>query len=314
MKELFRQSFGYILVIAGAACWGLTGLFVDQLYQAGFTPWQVVAARMSSSAFVLFLVLILFEREHLRIDRRDLPYLILLGLCGMSLFNGFYFAVMDRASLAIAVVFVYTSPIFASLIAKFAFGEQLSLQKNMAIVLTIIGCAMAIGFIPLGGSEPIDLLTVFLGLMAGLFCASYSLIGKYVSGRYHPLTITFYGFTAGSVISVPTSAIWQQTSTVLQIDVLLPMLALTFIATIAAYLLFTLGLAYVESSRAAILSSTELVVSVLLSVFVLNEIVTFWQAVGFVLVITSIMLTVVSFRRRVERKYPGKEYSYTNEG
>ena len=35
----------YILTIIGAACWGVIGLFIQPLYDRGFTAWDVVTIR-----------------------------------------------------------------------------------------------------------------------------------------------------------------------------------------------------------------------------------------------------------------------------
>ncbi|SDO18765.1 DMT family transporter [Alkalicoccus daliensis] len=312
MREKLNAALGYIFVISGAACWGVTGLFVQQLYSYDFSPWQVVAARLTLSTLLLLIVMLIFAREYLKVRWKDFPYLFALGALSIALFNWFYFAVMDQASIAIAVVFVYTSPVFAALIAKFLYNEKLTLQKNIAIVLTILGCSLAIGLIP-AGATPIAFTTVLLGLAAGLFAASYSLLGKFVSGLYHPLTITFYALLSGSIFSLPASGIWEHRALLLGGSIWVPLLGISIISTIFAYVLFTLGLKYVESSKAAILSSVELVISVIISVYVLNEILTLYQAAGFVLVIISIVLTVISFRRRIKKKYPGKEYSWSRE-
>ncbi|WP_245922642.1 DMT family transporter [Alkalicoccus saliphilus] len=303
-----RAALGYILVLSGAACWGMTGLFVQTLYEFGFSPWQVVTARMTMSALILFIIILMFAKEYLKIKLKDLPYLCALGIVSMAVFNWFYFAVMERASVAVAVVFVYTSPIFAALIARFLYREKLTIQKNAAIGLTIVGCALAVGLLPPGGDSA-DTLTILLGLLAGLFCASYSLLGKFVTGIYHPLTITFYALLSGMAFTIPTSGIWEHRALLTAGEIWIPLLGISIISTIFAYLLFTYGLAYVESSKAAILSSMELVVSVIISIFILNEILTWWQGSGFILVIAAIMLTVISFRRRVRQKYPGTEYT-----
>lgn len=309
MRAKFNAAIGYILVISGAACWGMTGLFVQQLYEFGFTPWQVVTARLTISSVILFLFLLISARHYLRIQLRDLPYFFVLGVVSIALFNWFYFAVMERSSIAIAVVFVYTSPIFAALIARFLYQEKLTLQKNIAIVFTVVGCALAIEFIP-AGNIAITFSTVLLGLLAGLFCSSYSLLGKHISGMYHPLTMTFYAILSGSLFTLPTSGIWEHRQTLMEGSIWMPIIGISVISTIFAYILFTLGLTYVESSKAAILSAVELVVSVMISVFILNQFLSWWQALGFVLVIISIILTVVSFRRRVEQLYPDQEYTW----
>ncbi|WP_280768854.1 DMT family transporter [Salipaludibacillus daqingensis] len=309
MKSTINQALAYALVIGGAACWGLTGMFVQQLYGYNFTPWQVVTVRLSISSIILFFILFLFSRESLRVKLKDLPYFFVLGVVSIALFNWFYFAVMERATVAIAVVFIYTSPIFAAFIARFLYKEKVTIQKSIAITLTILGCSLAIGFIP-AGNISITIGTLLLGLLAGLFNSSYSLIGKFISGIYHPFTMTFYALVFGSLFTIPTSGIWEHRDAMLTGAIWVPLLGISIISTIFAYILFTLGLYYVESSKAVILSSVELIISVIISVYVLNELLTLWQSFGIVLMIISIILTVASFRRRVKQLYPDKDISW----
>ncbi|MGJ9381937.1 DMT family transporter [Salipaludibacillus sp. CF4.18] len=299
-KIKMNQALAYACVVIGASCWGIVGLFVQQLYASGFTPWQVVTIRLTISSLILFPVLFILFRQYLKIDWKDIPYFFILGVFSIALFNWCYFAVMERSSVAIAVVFVYTSPVFAALIARILYREKLTLQKNLAIIFTVAGCALAIEFIPIGGIT-VTLSTVLLGLLAGLFCSSYSIIGKHVSRAYHPVTITFYAMICGSVFMIPTSQIWKKTEMLLTAEIWMPIMGISVISTILAYVLFTLGLSYVESSKAAILSSAELIISVLVSIYILNESLTFWQGFGFIFVVASVVLTIFSFKKRASQ-------------
>lgn len=309
MNLSLSQPWAYLFVILGASCWGMTGMFVQELYSYGLTPWQVVTLRLTASSLILLGLLGMFHPAKLKVQLKDLPHLFLLGIVSIAFFNLFYFIVMERATIAIAVVFIYTSPIFASLIARVLFGESLTFRKGIAILLTIMGCALAIGLIP-GGEAKIGIVTILIGLLSGLFCASYSLIGKTLAGKYHPFTTTFYALVGGTAVSLPTSGIHEHAQAFMIPSFWIPVLGLSIISTIMGYILFTIGLYYVESSKAVILSSVELVVSVLISVLVLSEALSIWQGLGVILIIFSISLTVISFRRRVKKAYPDMEISW----
>ncbi|WP_240335283.1 DMT family transporter [Paraliobacillus sediminis] len=290
-----NHYFAYGLVILGASFWGLTGLFVENLYAFNFTPWQVVTVRLSVSSFILFIILASIARSYLKIRIKDLPYFMALGVVSMALFNWCYFEVMERSTLSVAVIFIYTSPAFTAIIARFLFKEKLPLQKIIAVFLTIIGCGFVIQFLPIG-SFSLTSTTIILGLLSGLFCSSYSIIGKFASRIYHPLTITVYSMICGSIFMIPTSSIWTQKEAFMIKEVWLNILGISIISTIFAYILFTIGLSYVESSKASILSSFELVIAVLIGLLLLNEMLSSWQVFGFILVFLSLFLTVFSFR------------------
>ncbi|MET3683270.1 drug/metabolite transporter (DMT)-like permease [Alkalibacillus flavidus] len=297
-----NHVIAYIMVTLGAVFWGLTGLFVQNLYATGFTPWQVVTLRLTFSSLILLAMLALLARSYLKIRLKDIPYFIALGVFSISLFNWFYFQVIDLATLAVAVVFVYTSPVFAAIIAKTLFNEPLTKPKLAAIMLTILGSAFAIEFLPLG-EFALTIQTILFGLLAGFFCSTYSLLGKNVSRWYHPFTITFYAMASGAVFLIPTSGIWNNANAFTDGSVWLNILGIVAISTIAAYLLYTMGLSYIESSKAAILSSVEIIIAVMVSVVVFNETLTGYQLLGFVLLFASLFLTVFKFKKVKKFKF-----------
>ncbi|WP_223154907.1 DMT family transporter [Alkalibacillus aidingensis] len=292
-----NHVIAYGMVILGAGFWGLTGLFVQNLYAYGFTPWQVVTLRLTFSSLILLIMLAIVARNHLKIRLKDLPYFIALGVLSIAFFNWFYFQVMDLASLSVAVIFVYTSPVFAAIIAKIFFNEALTLPKIIAIILTITGSAFAIEFLPIGEFS-LTIQTIIYGLLAGFFCSTYSLVGKNVSRWYHPFTITFYALLCGAIFLIPTSGIWEHHQAFMNGEVWINILGIVIVSTVAAYLLYTIGLSYIESSKATILSSIEIVIAVLVGVSVFGEVLTGWQLLGFMFLFVSLFLTVFSFKSR----------------
>ncbi|MRH42543.1 EamA family transporter [Aquibacillus halophilus] len=292
-----NNFIAYLLIVLGASFWGLTGLFVKYLYTFGFSPMEVVTVRLTVSSVILFVVLYLFAPSYLRINFKHLPYFFGLGVVSIAFFNWAYFEVIERASLSIAVIMVYTSPVFAALIARFLFKEMLTPQKIIAVLLTIIGCGFVVGLLP-NGVTSVSIMTILLGVLSGLFCSLYSIIGKHVSHIYHPITITVYSMICGSIFMVPASKIWMQTDLFLNWEVWGYILGISTVSTIFAYILYTLGLTYVESSKASILATVELLVSVMLGILLFNDLINGWQWVGIILVLTALVLAVLSTGKR----------------
>lgn len=292
-------KMAYLIVMAGAALWGTTGMFVNQLNASGFTPWEVVGIRLSFAAVLLFIFLLLFKRELLYVKLRDLPFFIGTGIISIAFFNYFFFTVIESASISLAVVLLYTGPVFVALISRFTFGEPFTLRKVAALVLMLIGCAFTVGLLP-GGTLTVDGLTILFGVLSGFFYALYSIFGKYVSARYHAMTITTYSLLFGSAFLIPTSRLWEKSEVLLRGDVLLSGLGLAAIATVFAYIFYTAGLRYIESGKAAILSTVEPVVAIIIGLLVYQEVVTIWQGVGMAFVIASVLLTV----QRQKRAHP----------
>ncbi|MCL7749437.1 DMT family transporter [Halalkalibacter sp. MEB205] len=90
----------------------------------------------------------------------------------------------------------------------------------------------------------------------------YIIFGKVVSQKYHALTITFYSMLLGALFLLPTSSLWVKKELFLESQVLIYGIGLAFFVTVLAYIVYTIGLKYVESSKAAILSTIEPVVAI----------------------------------------------------
>jgi drug/metabolite transporter (DMT)-like permease len=72
-------------------------------------------------------------------------------------------------------------------------------------------------------------------------------------------------------------------------------LFLALIATLIPYILFTMGLSWIENSRAAVIVSVEPIVATVLGVLLFREVPTFSNIVGMVLIITAIIILNTKF-------------------
>ncbi|SDH83431.1 Threonine/homoserine efflux transporter RhtA [Alteribacillus persepolensis] len=292
----------YGITALGASFWGLTGLFVQNLYAFGLSPLHVVTIRMTLSAFIMFCLIGVIRPYLLKIYIRDIPHFIGLGVVSIALFNWCYFTVMERSTLSIAVVLLYTSPIFVAVISRFVFREPITKNKTAATILTLIGCSLVAGLLP-NGEMNITFSILFIGVAAGFFCALYSIIGKFVSQKYHSVTITAYSMLCGAVFLFPISGITHhlepfKTEPMAWVNALLSV----FVSTISAYILYTAGLKYIESSHAAILSTMELVVAVAVGVVVFGDMLSIWQNIGITLVFSAILLAVFSRKQKFVKR------------
>ncbi|RSL29391.1 EamA family transporter [Salibacterium salarium] len=296
-----RPTAAYGITIFGASFWGLTGLFVQSLYEFGFSPLEVVTIRMSLSMVIMFGIIGIIRPYLLKIYVRDIPYFIGLGVVSIALFNWCYFNVMEQSSLSVAVVLLYTSPVFVAIISRFVFKESLTGNKIGAIILTLAGCSLVAGFFPLG-SMNLTISVLIFGLASGFFCALYSVIGKFVSRKYHSITITAYSMLCGGLFLLPVSGIEQNLEPFGEPVVWVYAVGSVVISTILAYVLYTAGLKYIESSHAAILATIEPIVGIMVGVTVFNDQLTNWQIVGIILVFSSILLSVFSRKKKFQLK------------
>lgn len=291
----------YILAILGASCWGLIGLFVQNLYAYGFSPWDVVAIRSIFAAVILLLYMALLKRSELHINLKHFPLFIGSGIISIVFFNWCFFTVMEQANLSLAVVLLYTGPLFVTILSRVFFKELLTGRKVVAIIITLCGCAFVVGFLP-NVNTIITASTFLIGLGSGFFYALYSIFAKVSSRHYGALTITGYTYFCAALFMISTSSFLSQLELFMNWSVFLNSLGLALIPTILAFLLYTKGLSYIESSRASILSTIEPVVAICVGFLVFKDVLTIWQWFGVCLVIASIFLATMTKRKETTKK------------
>ncbi|AOM82524.1 EamA family transporter [Salisediminibacterium beveridgei] len=294
------KKTAYIMVMTGAALWGTIGLFVQQLYALGFTPWETVGIRLSFSAILIVLFLLLYKPGLLIINIRHLPYFVGTGVISIAFFNYFFFTVISEANLSLAVVLLYTGPVFVTILSRIFFKEPFTGAKGLALILMLAGCALTVEFLP-SGNVPDGWGIVLFGFLSGFFYALYSIFGKSISRHYHSLTITAYSMITGSIFLLTTSSLLVEPGRLLQTGVLINGGSMALFSTVLAYVFYTFGLTYVESSRASILSIIEPAVAIVIGVAVFQDNLNSWQFLGFILVILSVAVTVYRRSTPVER-------------
>lgn len=273
----------------GAALWGIIGLFINELSQAGFNALQIVTLRVVSAAVMLTIYLALRKPELLKIEWKDTFSFVGTGIFSIVFFNWCYFTAIEEVSLSVAVILLYTAPAFVAVLSWILFGEPMTKRKIGALILTITGCALVIKLVP-GSDQRISLYGFLVGLGSGFGYALYSVFGKHALKKYHSLTVITYTFIFASLVMLPVSGFTIPPNRLSSVHNWEIILGLGFFPTVLAYLLYTTGLSMVESSRASITATLEPVVATLLGVFVFHDVLTAWQLLGIVFVLIAVVL------------------------
>ena len=129
----------YLLPILTGVCFGSIGIFIRFFSEAGFNNMAILSTRNAISALILFLFLLLYDRELLKCRVRDLPILLGGGFIGMTLTNVFFNIAVLNLSLGFAGVLIGLSPVYVVFIAAFLFKEKITRRKLLGMILPIIG-------------------------------------------------------------------------------------------------------------------------------------------------------------------------------
>lgn len=279
-----------VLAIMAAAClWGFIGWFSYVLMFYGFSPLQVTAVRTVIGAVFMTVLLLIRSPQLLKIRLRDIWMFIGTGIISVVLFNLFYLITFSLSSLSVAVMLLYTAPVFVMLLSVLLFKERLTKGKLLALASTVTGCLFLSGIIT--GSWQCSPEAFITGILSGFGYALYSIFSKYALVRYDSATISVWTFYLASLPLLP----FCQPDVMLTAFALIPETSgaaagISILCTVLPYLLYTYGLKYVEAGYASILAMLEPVVGCLTGLLLLGETFTSAKAAGFFFILAAIVI------------------------
>ena len=276
-------------IIAGGVLCGLLPLFIKYFAAAGFSPEQVVFARVLFSAALMSLYVAFRCPAAFRIRLADAWYFVGTGIISIMLLSYCYFRTIESANIALAALLLYTSPVFVLFFSVLLFKERMTRRKLLAVACTFGGCACITGIVSRGA--PVVPLPVFMvGLGAGFFYSLYTIFGKYALGRYSATTVTLYTFifaALGTAFLVPLPETAAQFA---DPAIFLAACGMALLCSLGTYGLYTIGLKGVAPSKAGVLITVEPVVATLVGIFVFHEQAGFETAAGVILILGATVL------------------------
>jgi len=174
------DSRGYAMALLSAAILSTTGLFIRHLTVAYGLPALVLAFwRAGFAALTLLVALAILKPAVLRVQIKDLGFLILYGLV-LALFNAIWTFAVEETGASLATVLVNGSAACTALLGWWLLREGLDGAKLAAIVLSLVGCALVS---KIGMNGRVRLSGVAAGLVSAILYAAYSLMGRHASQR-----------------------------------------------------------------------------------------------------------------------------------
>lgn len=290
MSSVEDRLLGALAVAAAAATWGTLGFFAKILYAQGVSFESLVAVRASVGWLaVIGFLLATRDARSLRVKRRDLRFLLPLGLVGIGAFYLLYFYTVRESTVGTAAILLYSAPAFVVVLARLFLRELLNVTKVFGLLLTVGGISLVIGAYDPANLEvsPKILLT---GLLSGLTYGLYAIFGRPVACQLSPPVILSYALAFGSALLIVAALPTLDTLVGLPVTSYLILLMLSVVHTTLAFALYTFGIRHLGAGRAAIVATIEPVVAGILGVTLLGEDLTVLKVLGALLVISGAIL------------------------
>lgn len=257
-----KRLIGILLIAISATSFGTLAIFGRYAYNDGMNIYTVLFLRFGISASFMTVILLL-RKEHFP-RRQILAQLIGMGALGYVGQSFMYLTAINYASAGLVALLLYLYPFFVAILATIFLHEKTTGIKIIALILALVGTALTVG--PVSG----QLIGALMAITAALIYSVYIIVGtnvmKHVSA-VQSSTVIFA--SAGAVYGLLTLVNGAQFPA--SNSGWLAMLGIIVISTIIPVVTFLAGLERIGPTNAAMLSTLEPVVTVLLAAWLFGD-------------------------------------------
>ena len=285
--EVSRPGVGLLAAVGCAHLWAVSGVFGKIVMTGTLSPARLVFYRSVLSTAILLVVLLWRDRTLLRLNRRELPFFLAMGMLGLALTQFTYYAAIQALSVGMAILLQYLAPLWMLLFERFWLKIPLTRVRLTALTLALAGCAMV--SVETGATRHWGNVGVLLGLTAGVCFAFYTLMTRHALKSHRTLTVLFYSFLFSALFWSASPDSWQPLSQIEPFKAWMILYVVVF-GTIFPYLLFMHAMKHLSASHTGVISTLEPVVAAVIAWIFLHEKLTGLQLGGGLCVLLAIVI------------------------
>lgn len=280
-----------LLMALAMAVFGTVGVFVRgiPLPSGEIALWRALLA----VAMIGILLVLRGEKIDFRSLGREAVLLFAsgaaLGINWMLLFEAY-----KRTTVSLATLSYYFAPVIVTILCPLVFKERLTKKQIFCFAGSTLGLVLITG---VGGSGD-DLLGILFGLGAAVFYAMVVLINKLIK-NIEPVGRTLLQFAAAIIILLPYVLLTDGVHiTELRVGGWINLIIVGLVHTGLAYCMYFSAVGNLEGQSVAVLSYIDPLVAVLVSVTLLGERMSVWQAIGGLMILGFTLMNEIRIKRR----------------
>ena len=297
MNTAMKRYKGIMMIIVGAALWGVSGIVAQLLFEKeGFRPGWLVTVRMMMSGLLLLLWIAARSgpREIWQIWRHkeDRIRLIVFAVIGMVGVQYTYFVAVDRGDAATATLLQYLGPIFITVYVAWKCRRLPNRWELSALGLALIGAFLLITDGSLKGlTMPVD--AFVWGIISALAAAFYTVYPVRLLARWNSAVIVGWSMVIGGAALSIFNPVWDVTGQSWSLVSASYVGFVVLFGTLVPFYLFIESLRHITATEASVLSSAEPLAAVILSCLWLHVAFGLFQGIGGVCIIATVTLLAV---------------------
>lgn len=251
-----------------------------------------------SLAFIRFsiasLIILPFVAKNLKIQKQDIPLLLLSGFIGITIHIATFFYGVKTSTALNAGIIAATAPLFTIVLAHMFLKERISKNIMVGAVIGIFGISIIFAQDLSNNSVSLSPLGDLLLLVSTLSFVIHEIASKKLFVKYNPFTVTFYSFVIGSLGFSPGVLFDLQLNPTWYTHLPLGAFAGIFYgilgSSIGAYLLWEWGLSKMSASRVGFFIYLDPVVATIAAITLVGEIITIPFIIGTIFIFTGLFV------------------------
>lgn len=286
-----KRLLGGIFLTLAASVWG--GMFVAVKIAVEYIPPIPLVWMRYIVAFIVLAAVVVYQRENLKIARKDIALLLSIGVIGhtISIVTQEYGTMFSSAQMG--SVITSATPAFMLIFAAWLLKEKMTVRKILSIILATVGVILIAGVDSMDMSKQLG---AFCSTVAALTWALMSVLLKLIPSRYSPLQINFYAVLTAIICLTPinlpavSELPWDK---ILQPEIIGCVVYMGAISTSIAFLLWNKGLLLMEAGASGLFFFFQPIVGTFLGWLILDEQITISFWIGSLLIFIGVFLVTV---------------------
>jgi drug/metabolite transporter (DMT)-like permease len=287
------EGRGFLLVLTSTVAFGVLPILGKVAYEAGVRPLPLLAWRYLVAA-ALFSLLLRGSAPPWRVRLR------LWGIGAVFVFNSIaYFLALRTIPASMVSLLIFSYPVIVALLAAAAGLERLTVRSLLAAALAFGGCALTAA--GAGGREALVAAGpgAALALLAAVVYATYVVLASRFARDVKAQVLAQHLAQVSALVCFALALATGGVALPLAARAWLPVLGAGVVSTVVAFFAFLAGMALVGPTRASVVSSFEVVVTLVLAFVLLGERLSALQWTGAALILAAVAWQSAGALRRM---------------
>jgi drug/metabolite transporter (DMT)-like permease len=271
---------GLALVALSTVAYGIQPIFGKVAFAAGVEPLPLLAWRYAIALACLAL-LERGPRPPVRVRLR------LWGIGSVFVLNSVaYFMALDALPATVTALVLFSYPVIVALLAALAGVERLTGRALVAALVAFAGCALTAGALVPGEALPKG--GVAWALVAAFVYAGYVVLSSRFAAGVPARMLVLHLLQIAAVLCAAAALAGPGLALPAEPRAWLAVLGMAVVSTVVSMIAFLAGMAIVGPSRASVMASLEVLVTLVLAFLLLGERLTPVQWGGAALILGAV--------------------------